>query len=408
MTQTCDVAIIGTGPHGLSLAAHLKARGINFRIFGKPMGTWAEHMPKSMMLKSDGFASNLSAPARESTLKAYCARNNIPYADEGLPIPLKTFLKYADWFRNRYVSELEDTMVTALRSDGDLFALTLQTGETVVARNVVMAVGITWFAYTPDVLAGLPASLGSHSEAYGDVTHFKGRDVAVIGAGASAVNLADELASEGVRAHIITREAGIEFNRVPDASDQTLAARIQRPASGIGRGWKSVFCAQAPLLFYRLPDSLKQRAIRSHMKPAAGFYMRGKIEGRVTTSLGRSVAKAEEAGGKVALTLTDKDGVQETKNFDHVVAATGYHPDMRRVPFLSKNLCGRITLTDGSPILSDGFETPVRGLFVTGPAAMNSFGPLMRFMVGAEFAAPHVASRLERKLGNISESKRAA
>ena len=60
------------------LVAHLKARGINFRIFGKPMGTWAEHMPKSMMLKSDGFASNLSAPARESTLKAYCARNNVP------------------------------------------------------------------------------------------------------------------------------------------------------------------------------------------------------------------------------------------------------------------------------------------------------------------------------------------
>src|SRR6185503_4357662 len=50
------VPIIGTGPHGLSLAAHLKSRGIKFRIFGKPMGTWADHMPKGMMLKSDGFA----------------------------------------------------------------------------------------------------------------------------------------------------------------------------------------------------------------------------------------------------------------------------------------------------------------------------------------------------------------
>ncbi len=407
MAQTCDVAIVGTGPHGLSLAAHLKARGINFRIFGKPMGTWAEHMPKNMMLKSDGFASNLSAPARESTLKAYCARHNIPYADEGLPITLDLFLEYSTWFRKRYVPELEDTMVTSLESDDQRFALTLATGEKLSARNVVMAVGISWFEYTPDFLSGLPAELVSHSYKHRDVSQFRGHEVAVIGAGASAINLVDELAHEGAQTRIIARAPELDYNRVPDASDSTLFARIQRPASGIGRGWKSVFCAQAPLLFYRLPDSLKQRAIRSHMKPAAGFYMRGKIEGRVETSLGRSIAKAEEVNGKVALELMDRDGALETINFDHVVAATGYHPDMRRVPFLSKNLCARITLADGSPILSDGFETPVRGLFVTGPAAMNSFGPLMRFMVGAEFAAPHIAGRLERKLGSTSASRAA-
>jgi len=407
MKQMCDVAIIGTGPHGLSLAAHLKARGIDFRIFGKPMGTWAEHMPKSMMLKSDGFASNISAPARESTLKAWCARENIAYADEGLPISLETFLEYATWFRERYVSELEDTMVTDLDAEGDFYVLTLETGERVLARNVVLAVGISWFQYTPGFLSRLPPDLVSHSYDHRDVSRFKGRDVAVIGGGASAVNLVDELANEGARARIIARSAQIEYNRVPDASDQTLFARIQKPASGIGRGWRSVFCAQAPLLFYRLPDSLKQRAIRSHMQPSAGFYMRGKIEGRVVTSLGRSVDKAEALDSKVTLTLSDGNGKREKLAFDHVVAATGYHPDMRRVPFLSRDLCERITLPDGSPVISDSFETPARGLFVTGPAAMSSFGPLMRFMVGAEFAAPRVAGRLERKLGAM-ETQRAA
>lgn len=407
MKQTCDVAIVGTGPHGLSLAAHLKARGIDFRIFGRPMGTWAEHMPKTMMLKSDGFASNLSAPSRESTLKAWCARNSIAYADEGLPIPLDTFLEYADWFRRRYVSELEDTMVTHLETDGDGYVLTLETGERVTARNVVVAVGISWFHYTPGFLSGLPSDLVSHSYDHRDVSRFRGRDVAVIGGGASAVNLVDELANEGARAHIISRGAEIEYNRVPDASDQTLFARIHSPASGIGRGWRSVFCAQAPLLFYRLPESLKQRAIRSHIKPSAGFYMRGKIEGRVGTLLNRSIDKAEARDSKVTLTLSDSDGRREKLAFDHVVAATGYHPDMRRIPFLSRDLCERITLPDGSPIISDSFETPARGLFMTGPAAMSSFGPLMRFMVGAEFAAPRVATRIERKLGVVSSSRAA-
>jgi thioredoxin reductase len=298
-------------------------------------------------------------------------------------------------------------MVTGLERDGEFYVLTIETGERVTARNVAIAVGISWFHHMPDFLSGLPSDLVSHSYDHRDVSRFYGRDVAVIGGGASAVNLVDELANEGARAHIIARQTKIEYNRIPDASDQTLFARIQRPASGIGRGWRSVFCAQAPLLFYRLPDSLKQRAIRSHMAPSAGFYMRGKIEGRSAISLGRSIDGAEVSNGKVALTLSDKNGGREELRFDHVVAATGYHPDMRRIPFLVKNLCEQITFPDGSPIISDSFETPASGLFVTGPAAMNSFGPLMRFMVGAEFAAPRVAARLERRLGT-STSRRAA
>ena len=35
-----DVAIVGAGPYGLSIAAHLRARDIPFRIFGQPMLSW--------------------------------------------------------------------------------------------------------------------------------------------------------------------------------------------------------------------------------------------------------------------------------------------------------------------------------------------------------------------------------
>jgi hypothetical protein len=38
---------------------------------------------------------------------------------------------------------------------------------------------------------------------------------------------------------------------------------------------------------------------------------------------------------------------------------------------------------------------------------MNSFGPLMRFMVGAEFAAPHITARLERRFGATAAQKAA-
>ena len=51
-------------------------------------------MPEGMKLKSDGFASSLSAPADDSTLKAYCEHRDIPYHDTDLPVPLDVFNAY--------------------------------------------------------------------------------------------------------------------------------------------------------------------------------------------------------------------------------------------------------------------------------------------------------------------------
>jgi hypothetical protein len=91
MTNICDVAIIGAGPYGLSLAAHLAAAGVDFRIFGKTLDSWRNHMPKDMHLKSDGFASNICAPGEAGTLKAYCAARKLDYADRARPVPLDLF-----------------------------------------------------------------------------------------------------------------------------------------------------------------------------------------------------------------------------------------------------------------------------------------------------------------------------
>ncbi|HEY1962900.1 MAG TPA: NAD(P)/FAD-dependent oxidoreductase [Rhizomicrobium sp.] len=407
MNKVCDVAVIGGGPHGLSLAAHLAARGIDFRVFGKPLSTWGEHMPRNMVLKSDGFVSNLSAPSPDSTLKAWCGKNGVPYADEGLPVPLDTFLTYANAFRKRYVPMLEETNVMALRSEGDIFELTLETVERFKARNVVLAIGITSFAYTPPVLAQLPKQYVSHSYEHRDGDGFKGKEVAVVGRGASAVDLAWLLHEQGASVRIVARSSEIEFNKVPDAYEESLIGKLHRPASGIGRGWKSLFCAQAPLLFYRLPEAMRMRAIGSHMHPAGGWFMREKIEQNVPLLLGRSIKSAEARNGQVSLKLADRSGNEEVVVCDHVIAATGYQPDLRKVPFLSPDLVAKISPRENVTLLSDTFETSMKGLYAVGLAAMHNFGPLMRFMVGAEFAAPRVATALDRRLGRTSERRAA-
>ena len=42
MAGSSKVAIIGAGPYGPSIAVHLRARGIEFRIFGSPMNSWRD------------------------------------------------------------------------------------------------------------------------------------------------------------------------------------------------------------------------------------------------------------------------------------------------------------------------------------------------------------------------------
>ena len=56
------VVVIGAGPYGLSIATHLRAQQLSFRIFGEPMASWRHHMPQGMSLKSEGFASDLYDP----------------------------------------------------------------------------------------------------------------------------------------------------------------------------------------------------------------------------------------------------------------------------------------------------------------------------------------------------------
>lgn len=407
MSAPCDVAIVGAGPYGLSLAAHLRMAGIDVRVFGRPLGTWREHMPANMVLKSDGFASNLSSPAADSTLKAWCARHRAPYAGQGLPISLQTFLDYGADFIARYVGEVENAMVSCVESVGDGFRLALENGERLSARHVVVAAGISCFPYTPPQLAALPEGLLSHSYNHRDGDGFANKDVIVIGAGASAIDLASLLKDRGAQVRIVARAPSIEYNTVPDPDAETLFYRLRRPASGIGRGWRSYFCANAPLLFYRLPETLRMRGVRSHMHPAAGWFMREKIEGRIETLPGREILSSKESGGRARIELRDRAGTREDLVCDHVIAATGYRPDTRRIDFLAPGLGDRIASVRHTPVVSDTFETPVEGLHVIGPAVIDSFGPLMRFMVGAEFIAPRLCAHLARKLGRPAQSRAA-
>ena len=392
----CDVAIIGAGPYGLSIAAHLKAHGVDFRILGKPMDTWLQHMPKGMHLKSEGFASSLYDPGSIFTLEAYCKEKGIPYAKLGRPVPLEVFAAYGLEFQRRFVPELQNMLVDSLQRSGEGFNIRLEDGEVVFARRVVMAVGLTHYEYVPPILAGLPEEYVSHSSRHSTLDHFKGREVVVVGAGASALDLAALLHQAGARVEVVARKSVIRFHDPPEKTEPSLVDRLRSPITGIGPGWKLFMCANAPLLFRQMPVSFRLDKVRRVLGPAPCWFIKEQVVGKVPLHVGVNVTGASIQNGRVSLQLTGEAGVQKMLQTDHVIAATGYKPDLRRLTFMDSDIQSEIRSVENTPVLSSNFESTVPGLYFVGASAANTFGPLLRFAFGAGFTAPRLARYLSR------------
>lgn len=385
MSTMIDIAVIGAGPYGLSVAAHLAAAGRDVHVFGEPMQFWRNCMPEGMVLKSEGFASNLWHPSGAFTLEDYCAEHQLPYKSSGLPVPLQTFIDYGMAFQRRYVPALDKRKVTFLDRTGDHFMLRLQDGETVRARRVVVAAGIGSFRQTPTELDPIAGPLCSHSIDHRVLDGFSGKRVLVIGGGASGVELAGLISQKDADVTLATRQDEIRFCNPP--MPRSFLDRIKEPETGLGTGWRSLACVEAPMLFYRMPRAFRHMVVRKHLGPAPGWTSRETVERDVTTMLGANVIRSGPSNGGAAVSFRMNDGSNRTIEADHVIAATGFRVDMRQLRFMSLALMERLRCADQTPVLSPHFETSVPGLFIVGVAAANSFGPLLRFAYGAGFAS---------------------
>src|SRR5579875_3325360 len=174
--------VVGAGPYGLSVAAHLRAHRLPVLLFGRPMELW-RRMPAGMCLKSSWSASSLSDPARAYSLDRYVAVTGRRRQD---PIPLGFFCEYARWFQERAVPPVDEAWVTCLRRAPDGFHLDLADGRTVEAGRVVIAVGISRFAWVPAFASQLPPGMASHTSECVDLGAHRDREVAVVGAGRGA------------------------------------------------------------------------------------------------------------------------------------------------------------------------------------------------------------------------------
>ncbi len=390
--KPAQVAIIGAGPYGLSIAANLRAAGIRFRIFGKAMESWYTRMPQGMLLKSEGFASNLHDPEGQFTLKSFCKRRGIPYGDNGVPISLETMVAYGLSFQERFVPDIEDRTVTAVDRVSNGFVLQLDDGENVRVSQVIVAVGFSYFQNVPATFRHLPPEFLSHSSQQHDLRRFKGCHVTVVGAGSSALDLAALLHETGAQVQLVARRSSLIFNPTP--TQRSLWDRIRAPMSQLGPGWRHRLFFEAPMLFRYLPRETRIRLVKNSLGPAGGWQMRNRVEGRVPMLLGCAPQRAEIWNGRVYLQFSDEKGVQHDFMTSHVIAATGYEVDCMRLPFLSEKIRSGLKSKGSVLALSQDFQSSVPGLYFVGLVSANYFGPVMRFVAGTGYTASRLAKHL--------------
>jgi thioredoxin reductase len=388
-----EVLVIGAGPYGLSISAHLRGLGVEHIIVGRPMDSWRTRMPVGMVMKSEPYASEIASPRGGYGLAEYSQAHGLDYVNRVGPVTLERFLSYADWYTEQLVPDVRDLTVTGITAQDGGFRVAFADGAPVTARQVVVASGVMPYAYIPPELSGLSPDLVTHASDHHDLGAYKGRKVAVVGAGQSALETAALLHEQGADVTVIARGRNITWND-PNPAHVNLIGYLRRPVVQLCEGWRCVVW-NSPELFRLLPEEMRITKARTVLGPSGAWWLKDRVDGVVEVLTGHRVKEAVPQGSGVQLVL-DGPG-QSAIDVDHVIAGTGFRPDISRLDFLTEGLRGKINTLNGSPAVSRGGESSVPGLYFAGAHTAVSLGPSARFVAGTHHMAAPTAKSLARR-----------
>lgn len=225
------------------------------------------------------------------------------------------------------------------------------------------------------------------------MNEFSGKKVAVIGAGQAALETSALLHEHDTEVHILARHS-IRWIRVTNSYIPAFLRELRAPQAGMGNGWLNWLHEHFPYSFHRLPRNTKDYFLGTRHGSAGSPWLQPRIISKVTLHEGVTVKCVEEVNERVVLTLMDGTVLE----VDHVILATGYKTDVKRLPMLSSSLLDRLQTYLNAPILNNHFESSIPGLYFVGFTAARSFGFLYRFVIGDDAAAKRVAHAVAKRI----------
>jgi thioredoxin reductase len=380
-----DLLIVGAGPFGLSAASRARHLGIDHLIVGEPMKFWQANMPKGMYLRS-ACDWHLD-PQNIDTIDAFLRESQKTPSDVE-PLSLEFYLRYTRWFQDRQGIApwpVKVDRLDVLDGPKGRFRATLADGSALEAQRVVVAIGFEHFAHEPDdVRAVLPPGRTEHTCHCVDFDGMRNLRCLIVGGRQSAFEWAALLREAGASAvHVSHRHASPTFaeadwswvNRLVDGmiDDPGWYRCLTQPEKdGVGRRlWAEGRLKIEPWLECRV------------------------LQDPITLWPNTCLAASRELpDGSLEVTLHRHDR-SEVVRVDRIILATGYKPDICRVPFLARgDVLPRLRTDAGCPVLDEHLQTSVPGLFVTSMAATRDFGPFFAFTVAVRTSAHLIGQAL--------------
>jgi thioredoxin reductase len=376
VTET-ELLVIGAGPYALSAAALARESGIEIAILGRPMAFWRQHMPAGMFLRS-GPDWHLDA-AYDKTLAAYLEERGIGH-EEIDPIPIGTFLDYADWFAQTKGLEVREDLVRELVESDGTFEAVLDTGELIHARAVLAAPGICHYKNLPGWASSVPPGYSAHTCDLVNLDELADTRVLIVGGRQSAYEWAALARERGAASiDIVHRHEVPRFERV---SWKFVDPHVERTVAVRG--------------YWRNLPKREQESITRRFWEVGRLTLEPWLTPRLDWDGVRRWPNAElveirRRSGSKELDATLSNSMRLT--VERVVFASGYRADVKQIPYLARVL-DRIASRDGFPILDEAFQTSLGGLYITGFSATKDFGPFFGFVKGAPAAATLVVRDL--------------
>lgn len=378
--KTTDVLIIGAGPFGICLAAHVQQLGLDYLMVGKPMEFWKKNMPAGMYLRSAcDWHLDVSGVY---TIERYLEEQGLKPADVE-PLSLDFYLTYVQWFLEQtQLKNLPEYVQQLSRDEDGDFIARLEDGTQIRAKQVAMAIGFKYFVHFPaDLLALLPEGRYTHTCDFVELQQMRDKVCLILGGRQSAFEWAALLAEAGAR------EVHLAYRHDTPAFVEADWSWVNKIIDGMADnpGW------------YRNLSEAEKKEVGHRLWAEGRLKLEPWLKDRIAMDhvhLWPNTQVASSAilpDGTLELQLDSGKQIQ----VDQIILATGYKAAIENVPFLKTgNLLAQLEVENGFPRLDETFQSNIPGLFITSLPAGQDFGPFFGFTVAVRLSAKLIGEGL--------------
>ncbi|MEM6751811.1 MAG: FAD/NAD(P)-binding protein [Cyanobacteria bacterium P01_C01_bin.38] len=386
LLRKIDLAIIGAGPHALTLVTHLlqKRQKIRSKIAvfdpsGKWMSQWEHQFAVLEIPHLRSPAVHHPDPNPFGLRKFAESRSNEFFSPYDLP-GTRLFHDFCQdvirrWDLENIVIGEKITRIQPLNNPlGSSFRLWLDSGKSILARRVVLATGSSQLQI-PDWISQInqnyPSDKLCHSHSV-DLRklYLAGEKVLIIGGGLTSGHLAVGAMSRGAEVQISMRRQLQE--KIFDAD-----------AGWLGPKYLKGFFAESN--FEKRFEMIQQARNGGSMTPAMVTRLRREVRnGKLRIQENTQVVEAEWKDNQWLVKFTN--GEQE--RFHRIWLSTGTRFDVNSEPLLKEVLQAYpIPVINGLPVLDNNLQWPGCPLFIMGGLAALRIGPTARNLSGARMAS---------------------